>query len=72
MVDTSNIRPGAIVAGFGFLGLILAVLLQYLYQNSIVVTAYIDGTAITLPGVQVCVIIISLLVGVVVALLTSR
>lgn len=70
-MDTDNIRPGVVVAGFGFLGMVLAVILGYLNDQGILVDEYLMGS-ITLPDLQVCVIIIALLVGVVVAILTSR
>ena len=70
-MDTDNIRPGVVVAGFGFLGMCLAVILGYLNDQGILVDEYLTGS-ITLPDLQICVIIIALLVGVVVAILTSR
>ena len=70
-MDTDNIRPGVVVAGFGFLGMVLAVILGYLNDQGILVDEYLTGS-ITLPDLQICVIIIGLLVGVVVAVLTSR
>lgn len=66
-----NIRPGLVVAGFGFLGMILAWLLQYLNENGYVVNEYVQDK-ITMPGLQIVVIIICLLVGVVVGVLTSK
>jgi hypothetical protein len=70
-MDTNNVRPGVVVAGFGFLGMCLAVILGYLNDQGILVDEYLTGS-ITLPDLQICVIIISLLVGVVVAVLTTR
>jgi hypothetical protein len=70
-MDTDNIRPGVVVAGFGFLGMVLAVILGYLNDQGILIDEYLTGS-ITLPDLQICVIIIALLVGVVVAILTSR
>lgn len=65
------IKPGVIVAGFGFLGMFIAVILQYLNQNGYVIDEYLQGS-ITLPDLQIVVIILAMLVGVVAAVLTSR
>ena len=70
-MDNDAIKPGVIVAGFGCLGIIVAVVLQYLNQNGYVIDEYLQGS-ITLPDLQIVVIILSMLIGVVVAVLTSR
>ena len=71
MVDIEPVKPGLVVAGFGFLGMCIAVILGYLNDHGILIDEYLTGS-ITLPDLQICVIIIALLVGVVVAILTSR
>lgn len=70
-MTNQTVKPGLVVAGFGFMGIILAVLLQYLANNGYVINEYLQGT-ITLQGVQICTVILALLISVVVAILTTK
>jgi len=70
-MDTDAIKPGVIVAGFGFLGMVIAVILQYLNEHGFLIDEYLQGS-ITLPDLQIVVIILALLVGVVVGVVTAR
>jgi len=67
---TSEVRAGVIVLFFGLLGMIMAFIEQYLVENSYVLDEFI-ADSITLPDLQIVTIIFALLVGTVLAALTS-
>ena len=61
-----NVSRGLIVMFFGFLGLILAGIEGLLYTQGNVINEFITGS-VTIEGVQILTILVSLLIGMVVA-----
>jgi hypothetical protein len=66
----SSAKPGIIIFVCGILGLIMAAILQLAYDSEYVITMYITEAA-DLPGLQIVVVILFLLIGGVLAAITS-
>lgn len=70
MVLSPNVKPGIIVMFFGFLGMILAFLLEYFNSHGYVIDEYLQGS-ITLPDLQIVVVVFFILIGILIAVVTS-
>jgi hypothetical protein len=67
---SSSAKPGMIILVCGLLGLIMAAIEQVAYDNEWVLTVYITDAS-QLPGFQIITIVLFLLIGAVIAALTS-
>ncbi len=67
---STDVRPGIIVLFFGFLGIIVAAIEQYVVDRGYLLDEYI-AESITLPDLQIITVIFALLVGIVIAIVRS-
>jgi hypothetical protein len=68
---SENAKPGLIILVCGILGLIMAAIEQLAYDSEYFITIYITDISL-LPGFQIATIVLFLLIGAVIAALTSR
>jgi hypothetical protein len=64
-------KPGMIILVCGILGLIMAAIEQLAYVNGYFINIYITDISL-LPGFQIATIVLFLLIGAVIAALSSR